>query len=409
MKRIHILAGALMAAWLSAEARHVTLTIAGTLEEELAKPDDRPHINSELFISGPMNQADFASLREFCHKEECQSVNLSKALIEGDAIPPDAFYDQAKAATADGRLKLAYVRLPDNIREIGDRAFYNTSLHFINFPASLEKIGDEAFANTLLRSVTLPESCVRLGEGAFSHTAIGDLPLPEGVTEIPARYAESSSIMALSLPQGVERIGENAFNGCLGLQGINLPEGITTIDRKAFFTDYESNIEEIDLPSTLTCIGSEAFIICNPAELKAIKSRAQVPPVCEVSKSGLSEISPFVNDENNMLTIPLDTPVYVPQGSAPAYRKAPGWERFLNFIETGDFEQAVVSEIKADHGMKISTDGTAIIVEAPTPGSVSIATIDGRSEIRDVAEGKTRLTGFLPGLYIVNTDKMLLK
>ena len=62
-----------------------------------------------------------------------------------------------------------------------------------------------------------------------------------------------------------------------------------------------------------------------------------MPPKC----LGGEEYSPFADT-------PSSTPVYVPKGSAEAYRNAPGWNHFTTFYETDDFPVTAISVPETD-------------------------------------------------------------
>ena len=76
-------------------------------------------------------------------------------------------------------------------------------------------------------------------------------------------------------------------------------------------------------------------------ELKRIYCIATEPPVCEESTLNPGD-TPFGDyDPVHNLSTPNYIPVYVPVGTAEKYRKAWGWDRFTNFIETDDFPTAI--------------------------------------------------------------------
>ena len=56
--------------------------------------------------------------------------------------------------------------------------------------------------------------------------------------------------------KGLKTIGSNAFNGCSALQYVALPEGITSIGDKAF---YSSGIEFAKMPASLQTLGNNAY------------------------------------------------------------------------------------------------------------------------------------------------------
>lgn len=411
MRTAFILAGVLAATWLHAAAQgvHIELKSPGTLAREMAQYDNGSLNGQPLFVSGPMNAADFETLREQCGKYSLQCVNLEDADIEGKSIPAQAFCLTDTDAGNHNRTNIVYILLPDDIQEIGDRAFFNSDLHWVNFPLGLEKIGEEAFGHTLLRSVVLPAGSLDIGDGAFSDCAIASLTLPEDLRIIPPGLAKGSSLMRLPNIDNVEIIGQEAFSSCGNLRSIALPEGVIDIKRDAF--NGCVGVEEIELPSTLTYIGAGAFIIEVAPGLRCIKCKAETPPVCEIIPTGAAPydqpITPFVDYGSNMIPISSQTPVYVPVGTSQTYHETPGWDYFQNYIETDDFDTASTTTMStpADKCV-IYADAGRIIVESSTSGFITITFPDGRMVSRAVTQGLNILDGFAPGLYIVNTTKL---
>ena len=76
----------------------------------------------------------------------------------------------------------------------------------------------------------------------------------DGVNEAPA---DVTHVRVLST---VTVIPESAFYGCICLQEVELPEGLTKIESQAF-CDCKS-LKSINLPSTLEEIGGFAFEEC---------------------------------------------------------------------------------------------------------------------------------------------------
>lgn len=75
------------------------------------------------------------------------------------------------------------------------------------------------------------------------------------------------------------------------------------------------NLPEVILPSTITEICNCAFINC----------KAPVPPECD--SNDVFRISRTDGDQYE------EIPLYVPRGTADAYRKATGWSVFKTIIE----------------------------------------------------------------------------
>ena len=99
---------------------------------------------------------------------------------------------------------------------------------------------------------------------------------------------------------------------------INLPEGISSIGRSAFYNS--SNLETIFIPKTITLIEKYAFWGC--FNLKSIYCQAINPP-----KLG----------SWTFIHIPKNSKIYVPMESVDAYRQAYGWEKYADKIVGYDF------------------------------------------------------------------------
>ena len=160
---------------------------------------------------------------------------------------------------------LRTLNLP-NIVTIGSNAFYGcTSLTNVNFSKTLTSIGNSAFNGcTSLTNVNFPSSLTVIGDSAFINcTSLTDITLPSSIITINTSAFDgctSLEIEDLSLPN-LETIGINTFNGVkitkisnfgklTSLPNININQNI--------FGD-KTTLISVNLPSTLTSIGSSVF------------------------------------------------------------------------------------------------------------------------------------------------------
>ena len=214
-----------------------------------------------------------------------------------------------------GMTGLISADLPDTVTRIGDNAFQDcTSLTSFHYPLSLQSVynGYFTYGNLFVNCVSLKEIhvpegvtqlpfCVFRGSKYLEHVdlpstleAIGDfafyecesivnLDIPAGVTRIGGfAFAGMKQLTAADLPDGVTSIGQCAysgcenltffhyprnlekttpynytcgdiFNGCVSLESITIPDGVTHIPGSMFFG--AENLKNVEIPMSVTEIG----------------------------------------------------------------------------------------------------------------------------------------------------------
>ena len=90
----------------------------------------------------------------------------------------------------------------------------------------------------------------------YTVTSIGDKEATAGAVS----KVFNSSVEKITLPDTITKIDDYAFNSCSSLTSINLPEGLTTIGQSAF--SGCDALSSINIPSTVTNIGRWAFSDC---------------------------------------------------------------------------------------------------------------------------------------------------
>lgn len=109
--------------------------------------------------------------------------------------------------------RLEDVRLNDNMLEISKGMFSGCDgLKKIKLPKNLKVIGDDAFGCSGLEELELPETVTTIGEEAFEFT----------------------NLKKVALQQNVTKIGLKTFYYCNKLQKIYIPAKVTYIDMSAF-------------------------------------------------------------------------------------------------------------------------------------------------------------------------------
>ncbi|MBP5463995.1 MAG: protein kinase, partial [Treponema sp.] len=97
------------------------------------------------------------------------------------------------------------VTVPEDVSEIGDRAFQNcTTVSSVAIPSSIKKIGDRAFQGCCISELSHP--CLMIHDG---------LAIKDGMLLYYAKRASD-----VTIPDGVTEIGSNAFSGCTSLEHV---------------------------------------------------------------------------------------------------------------------------------------------------------------------------------------------
>lgn len=127
-------------------------------------------------------------------------------------------------------------------------------------------------------------------------------------------FAGFKRLQSIILPESISKIGDFAFQNCIGLTTLIIPENVTTVEIMAF--DGCENLESIYFPHRLNYLGEAVFFQCE--KLSAIHIANPTPP--ELHADALS----YFNSSTCTL--------YVPKGSKAVY-EAKGWNLFKEIRE----------------------------------------------------------------------------
>ena len=102
-----------------------------------------------------------------------------------------------------------------------------------------------------------------IGATAFENcVSVPAITIPNTVTTIASlAFAYCYALTSITIPDSVTSIGSSAFNGCNGLTSITIPNSVTTIGANAFQGCIA--LTSITIPDSVTSIGSSAFENCN--------------------------------------------------------------------------------------------------------------------------------------------------
>ena len=207
-----------------------------------------------------------------------------------------------------GNKTLKKVVIPSTVTKIGSLAFHScTNLEEVYIPSSVTTIGNAAFQNdSSLKKVTLQEGLTNMPYRLFKGTPIREITIPSTVTEFGSelfsscdsltvirvdKYSEAHAFFSfdtrlaftdnepvqsfeqwlssaqydiledsvLYIKPGTTQIKANAYKGNTRIKKVVVPATptVTEIGKQAF-SDC-GNLEEIDIPSSVTTIGEAVF------------------------------------------------------------------------------------------------------------------------------------------------------
>ena len=361
-------------------------------------------VNKEntAFVSqeGALYTSGFASLVLYPNMKEDQLLTLPSSTTE------------ILAGACEDCRSLEKVVLPEGLRMIGDRAFDGVvNLIELNLPSTLEDVGIDVFdwrspwykalpdgllycGNHVLWHykgtpeggiINVADDCLAVATGFKFSGKVNTMRIPESVTKIgmvcyndlmafdvaidnPACRSLDGVLLDKDgsrlerfpcgregeyvVPQGVRTIGDYAFAEASGLTRITLPEGVESIEGHAFY--YCSGLERIDLPATLTHIGESAFEIVTAVPLvgapqKVYNDGSYYLGDVYCRATVLPEAAHNAFNCDNL----FESKLYVPVGTAEAYRAAAPWNGFGEIVEI-DF-----ADVNGD-GLVSGADVTAL-------------------------------------------------
>jgi len=162
----------------------------------------------------------------------------------------------------DGCSNIREITLPNNVTNYGQNIFQGTRLENITFPSRMTRIPNGLLSGTSIRNINIPEGITEIGDNAFSNCRVlASVTLPSTLRNIGNfSFSGCTALTSISILRGVVSIGNGAFNGCTGLISITIPEGINTINERSF--SGCTALQSITLPSTIRNINAEAFANC---------------------------------------------------------------------------------------------------------------------------------------------------
>ena len=299
--------------------------------------------------------------------------------------------------------KLKEVNIPSQLREMYDCIFYNcleVSPSVAILPETVEILDGAAYYGlSTIEEVVIPKN-VRVLRGAFNGMAglRKATILTDKLTEIgDDAFYWCSALEEVNIPDKITRIGEGAFFWNLRLSKINIPSTVTRIEKHAFDS---APLDSIDIPAGVTFIGRNAF--WNNRNLKKVYSRPVMPPITN-EWTDVSSYLPFLNSADEAI-------LYVPKGSADAYRASEVFAGFKEIVELEAWQwpTSISTPTMPTDAYKVYGKAGTLHIEttggAQEPAFVNVYSINGQVVWKGQVTNRMEIP--LPqGLYVVQIGK----
>jgi len=171
------------------------------------------------------------------------SSSSSQVIVPGKDGTPYLTFDKSTGTIVRCGTSAADIVVPETIEGV-----------------NVHNIGEGAFADCkYLESIVLPSTLKRIEAGAFDNCIrLFEVEIPEGVTFLGDHvFNNCVSLTDVIIPGTVRKIPQSAFASCVRLKNVDLQEGIKVISDGAF--QLCDSLTELVLPESMTEIGWSAF------------------------------------------------------------------------------------------------------------------------------------------------------
>jgi len=282
-------------------------------------PSTVTQIGEDAFniTSNTLTKATFSSIAALCGIDfanvKSNPLYVAKHLYVGESEQTAVTLPSVgtiKPYVFAGASYLKSVIIPGEVKYIGTDAFLNcTAINTVSYSSSEQlttmQYASNGVSNPLYYGATPVVEGLALGTLEFATDISNDaftnakwlteIKVGPNVTSIGDRAFSGCSNLSKITFSGtptLQRIGQEAFRSCSSLREIDLPESLTTLGTLAF---RSTSLTEISIPSACTDIGTSVFEWCT-----------RLTTVNFDSSSGLTTIPNYIfNNCSNLTTVTL--------------------------------------------------------------------------------------------------------
>ena len=157
-------------------------------------------------------------------------------------------------------MTLTCLVIEEGVTSVSSDAFlWFRYIESIWLPETMTSLGYRCFELCeSLKEIYLPESITEMDSGVFDDcSSLTKINIPKNMTYIPDRFVNGSAISEIDIPDSVTMIGSEAFKGCVNLTHVDLPDGLTVLCAGAF--EACTGITSIEIPSGITILNTDTF------------------------------------------------------------------------------------------------------------------------------------------------------